>query len=512
MLERSIEALRIFEQSGTCLEKGNAVLKVARAYYYLRQFEPALRNMLRTRATGVECNIDSLVWKGARLAGAIYFETSRTDSALIYLHEAEKLLSTGKDDGELSSTYSLLADCYYHGIHDKQKGHYYAGLAEQYAIKSGNKNSMAFASIKKGAYATEEGDCKTGLACFRKAYDLYTEVNSLEGVMFAMHNIARASSECGDAKETYRIYFALRQMRDSIFKAETAGKTALFRTMYETERKEKENALLAKDNALAKLQIANEVKNRKLLLAVFIVSFIALIIIFFFAYSRYRLKKKAELEQKLASEQELRFKQVLEAEENERQRIAADLHDGVGQMMSAAKLNMAAIESEMPFTTQEQKAAYEKVMALVDESCREVRAVSHNMMPNALLKSGLASAIRTFINQIDSRIIKIDLYTEGLNERIDPSLETVLYRVVQECVNNVIKHSGANHLDISIIKDDDGISATIEDNGNGFDATDKTKFEGIGLKNITSRISYLKGTVEWDSAPGKGTVVAIHIP
>jgi signal transduction histidine kinase len=104
------------------------------------------------------------------------------------------------------------------------------------------------------------------------------------------------------------------------------------------------------------------------------------------------------------------------------------------------------------------------------------------------------------------------LYSEGLNERIDNNTESVLYRIIQESVNNVIKHSDAETLDISLIKDEDGISATIEDNGKGFDTSDKDKFTGIGIRNIQSRVEYLKGTVEWDSAPGKGTVVAIQIP
>ena len=88
----------------------------------------------------------------------------------------------------------------------------------------------------------------------------------------------------------------------------------------------------------------------------------------------------------------------------------------------------------------------------------------------------------------------------------------MLYRVIQECVNNVIKHSGANSLDISLIKDADGIAATVEDNGKGFNTKDKQKFEGIGLKNILSRVAFLKGTVDFDSSPGNGTLVAIHVP
>jgi signal transduction histidine kinase len=88
----------------------------------------------------------------------------------------------------------------------------------------------------------------------------------------------------------------------------------------------------------------------------------------------------------------------------------------------------------------------------------------------------------------------------------------VLYRVVQECVNNVIKHSGANTLDISIIKEESEITATIEDNGKGFNTSSKDNVEGIGLKNIHTRIAYLKGTVDFESSPGRGTLVAIHVP
>jgi signal transduction histidine kinase len=214
----------------------------------------------------------------------------------------------------------------------------------------------------------------------------------------------------------------------------------------------------------------------------------------------------------LMIQQQLATKAVLEAEENERQRIAKDLHDSVGQMMSAAKMNLSAFESEISFQDNEQQMAFGRIIQLVDESCKEVRNVSHNMMPNALLKSNLASAVREFIDKLDQRKLQVQLYTEGLDERLDSNIETVLYRVIQECVNNVIRHASATSMDVSLIKDQDGISATVEDNGSGFDTADKQKLNGMGLKNITTRIEYLKGTVEFDSTPGKGTVVALHVP
>jgi signal transduction histidine kinase len=216
---------------------------------------------------------------------------------------------------------------------------------------------------------------------------------------------------------------------------------------------------------------------------------------------------------KTLHEQELKATAaVMEAEENERQRIAKDLHDGVGQMMSAAKMNLSAFGNELSFKGEDQKLSFERIISLVDESCKEVRTVSHQMMPNLLLKSGLGRAVADFIDKIDRRVLKVHLHTEGLNDRLDSQIEIVVYRVLQECVNNVIKHSGASQLDISIIKDSDGISATIEDNGKGFDAINLNKDEGMGLRNMRARVEYVKGSIEFDSTPGNGTVVAIHIP
>jgi signal transduction histidine kinase len=124
------------------------------------------------------------------------------------------------------------------------------------------------------------------------------------------------------------------------------------------------------------------------------------------------------------------------------------------------------------------------------------------MMPNALLKNNLAAAIREFIDKLDQRVLKVHLYTEGLDVRLEKNMETILYRIIQECVNNVIRHSGADTLDITILKEPGELTATIEDNGKGFDTNDKEISEGIGLK----------GGIDINSTPGHGTVVALHIP
>ncbi|RYE04928.1 MAG: sensor histidine kinase, partial [Sphingobacteriales bacterium] len=205
-------------------------------------------------------------------------------------------------------------------------------------------------------------------------------------------------------------------------------------------------------------------------------------------------------------------KAVLDAEENERKRIASDLHDGVGQLFSAVKLNMNGLFDRIKIERDEDRFLAENTLALVDESCKEVRIISHRMMPNMLLRSGIASDLKSFIEKIDGDTLKVTLEATGFKDRLESNVETMLYRVIQETVANVIKHAKATRLDIALNRDAEGITATVTDNGKGFDTTQIGSFTGIGLKNIITRIEYLKGSVDYESAPDKGTTVNIWVP
>jgi signal transduction histidine kinase len=290
-------------------------------------------------------------------------------------------------------------------------------------------------------------------------------------------------------------------LQDSIFGIEKTKQIEELNTRYETEKKE---GMIHEQQS--------EIDIQKIIIGAAIALIILASLLGFTQYRRYQWKQEAKMRSAILKQQEEATKAVIEAEEGERQRIAKDLHDGVGQMMSAVKMNLSAYESNAQFKNEEEKQSFENIISLVDESCKEVRSVSHNMMPNALLKNSLASAIREFIDKLDQNKLQVHLYTEGLEERLDSNIETVLYRVIQECVNNVIKHADANTLDISVIREVNEITATIEDNGKGFDTNTEEISDGIGLKNIRTRVEYLKGTVDFDSSPGKGTLVALHVP
>jgi signal transduction histidine kinase len=343
---------------------------------------------------------------------------------------------------------------------------------------------------------TEEG-IATGLKALETA-----RTNKISAKLPMIYSALASNYEVQkDFEKAANIYKEISELKDSMYADASPKALAEMQTKYETEKQEW--IIQQQQNKLA--------RHNFILLGI---AGLALMggLLAYSQYKRHRLRQAAQMQAEIMRQQELSTKAVIEAEEEERQRIARDLHDSIGQMMSAAKMNLSAFESEVKFHSEEQKMSFEKIIRLVDDSCKEVRHVSHNMMPNALLKKSLASAIQDFVDKLDKKSLEIHFYTEGLEQRLDSNIETVFYRVIQECVNNVIKHSGATTLDISITRDSEGISATVEDNGKGFDSSDSEKFEGIGMKNIITRVGYLKGTVEFDSASGKGTAVIIHVP
>lgn len=361
--------------------------------------------------------------------------------------------------------------------------------------------AIALSYADLGFMYAEQGNNDKAINQYTQSNEIAARMNYTELLQANYKALADAAEKKGDTKTSLAYFKKHTSLKDSLYNSSKMKQIEELNAKYETAKKETQ----------LKLQQA-DLANKNIVIWAGAAGLLLLTLYSFAWYRKKQVQNKLHLQAAVMEQQNIATKAVITAEENERKRIAADLHDGVGQIMSAAKMNLSAFEDDMQFKDDQQKAAFEKVIALVDESCKEVRNVSHQMMPNALLKSGLASAVREFIDKIDARVLKVNLHTEGLSERLDSNVETVLYRVIQECVNNVIKHSGANSLDISLIKDSDGIAATIEDNGKGFAVKEKEKTEGIGLKNIRSRIQFLKGSVDFDSSPGNGTLVAIHVP
>jgi signal transduction histidine kinase len=200
---------------------------------------------------------------------------------------------------------------------------------------------------------------------------------------------------------------------------------------------------------------------------------------------------------------------ILKGEEQERSRLARDLHDGLGGMLSGIKLSLTHMAGNM--TMSEANAlSFTRALTQLDHSIGELRRVAHSMMPENLVRFGLCEVLRDYCDTLEkSARLPIRFQAFGLEERLEQSTEIILYRIVQELLNNVVRHAGATQVLVQIMHTAEHLTLTVEDNGRGFDPQSTGK--GIGLSNVLSRVNYLNGHTDIVSSPRTGTSVNIQI-
>ena len=493
------ESISILEQKGRIDKLAPVYNELAKLYRKTRDLDKAAENYRKAEDIFRKLKDTSGISMILNESGVVYEYKSDYREALRRYEGSLALAQSAGDSLGVSYALSNIA-----GINVIEKNYHLAEthLLRALRIREKLQDSFAIALTYSdlGAAMNKKGDHDKAIQYLEKSNHIAIRMNYPELQSNNYSELAEAAQNKGDFQKAYDYFLLKSYLRDSIFALEKAKQIEELRTAYETAEKEER---ISQQEETLRLQrfIFIGIAGLVLLSALLIHS----------QYRKNKLRQEAALKTELMKQQEAAARSVIEAEENERQRIARDLHDGVGQMMSAAKMNLSAFESRAHFGSEEQKKTFEKIIQLVDESCRELRTVSHVMMPNALLKNNLATAIHEFTDKLNDPRLKIHVYTSGLEERMPASVETVLYRVVQECVTNALKHSEATNLDISLVRENAEITGTIEDNGKGF-VPGTVSGDGIGLKNIVSRIEYLRGKLDVDSRPGKGTVIAFHVP
>lgn len=370
-----------------------------------------------------------------------------------------------------------------------------------------NDNYGATASLGTlGDLALEEGQYDDALSYYKEALEGARETGSLQLLRDTYEGLALAYAGVGNFKEAYAYQYDYQLLKDSILNLETNELIADLRTKYETEQKEQEI-----ENQ--KLIIEEQQRRNKLQLIVFVLSVVFIVVLAGLLYNRYKLRQQAAMERTIAEEQKLRFRAVIEAQEQERKRIAQELHDGLGQLLSTARLNVASLEDEASTFDADDSRAWGNSLELIDEAVSEVRNISHNMMPSALIRLGLVPAIREQVRKINTAgVVQVDLEVEGMNNRLAEGTEIALYRIIQEVLNNTIKHAKAERITVSLSQKNDGIHLDITDNGRGMEQTAVANSKGIGWRNIFSRVELLNGHINLRTAPGQGTSIQVQVP
>jgi PAS domain S-box-containing protein len=239
--------------------------------------------------------------------------------------------------------------------------------------------------------------------------------------------------------------------------------------------------------------------------------------LFYIRFTDITTQKNAEMD--LARQRQLHqtalLQATVEAQEKTCRRISRDLHDGLGQLLTAARFNLQAlIQQQINQLSTEAKQIIDSIQKLLEDAVHETRTLSHSLMPRLLVDFGLVPAIENLCKQLAPGLRpRINFQVHHFTQRLPAEYEIALYRIIQELLNNAIKYSQAGTIDIQIFYTMYLLTVIVEDDGIGFEISDsRLTYKGAGIANIESRIQLLGGQFTIDSAPGSGTIAVIEIP
>lgn len=322
-----------------------------------------------------------------------------------------------------------------------------------------------------------------------------------------LFDLAEIEKQSGNTEAAYRWLMQYTLVSDSIYARQTKTEIAALEARFRTAEKEKQIGNLEHEKKI-------NARDRKFQLLLLLAVIAVLSLIAMLAIMRLQHRKKMAVRREAAYQDELERKEkekqlsnytaLMEGQEQERRRMARDLHDGLGCSLSAIKLGLSRIPAE----SDQQERSLQQVTNQLDASIRELRWISRNMMPEALLSLGLSDALKDLCSSVMSSQLRLVYNAYNIDPALPLSTQTMIYRMIQEIISNAVKHAGASVLLLQCSQEEDSFFITVEDNGKGFDIDHQS--EGIGLKNIRNRVDYFNGNLNIESSR-EGTIINIEL-
>lgn len=430
-----------------------------------KKFNEAYRSFIKADSITKTLNNTRLNYFAQRNFGTYYFETKDYNKAIFHYQKALPFINEINDN-------------YY-------KNDLILELGNSYAFNKDYSNALIYLNEALKVSETE------------KTIEIQVKAHSqLARVYEALNN-------------TNLAYFHLKQntkLKDSLLNETHLKQINLLEKQYQSEKKDKE---IAENKSILEHNQLELAKNKNNFVLALVSGIILLLILFglWLFYSQSQKLKNIEIS-KLEQERDItKLQALIEGEEKERIRLAQDLHDGINGDLSSIKFHLSSIDFNS--LSAENKSLFNKTIDMIDYSCDQVRNISHNLSPTAINDFGLINSVKNYCSKLEQfHAMTINFQHFGNDIKLPKNIETVIYRIIQELVNNIIKHAEASEALVQINSHDDNLFITVEDNGKGFDFSKQKT--GIGLKNIASRIAFLNATLEEEHNPN-GTTFNINI-
>lgn len=487
------KALGIRKNVGDLIKISNSKLNLGNLYYQTEKFHLAKKYLTESLSDLLKTDADDVVFiKRYNSLGSLYKDLGKPDSALLFLKKALYIL----EKNELT-TSSEAKDVY----------------------------------LNLGIVYQEQSELNRSLTFLKKAVTIQKETNDFSGLSLSYHNIGityELNNKYSEAEKYYSLSMTLANILDDI---EAKRDISLSKAKLFTKEKLQDSSLyyfdqyrflndkfneiiqektiLELDTKYRTKEKENELKKAEEREYIYLIGAIISLLILFFLIRNYRQKqriallqvdvKNNEINELLNQQETASYAAMLEGQDQERLRIARELHDRLGSTLATIKLGLQ--NEDLPQAQQQ--------VALVNTAISEVRTISHDLSGGNIEQYGLAAALTELKHTLDrSGKITLNLFMEAVN--IQASLHVTIYRIVQELVSNTLKHAEASEITLQLSTVDEQLNLIYEDNGKGFDLAHYQP--GMGIMNIRHRIEKWHGLLEIDAQPNRGTIVILTVP
>jgi signal transduction histidine kinase len=504
-LQNQIEALKIYRQLNKDKWIGYTLNNLAIIHQNLGDYEKALEY----HQEGLEYRIRLNDTEGEATSygnmANLYALIHDTVRSISYYEKAIAISRELKKEDLISGNLSNIGNIFLaRKEYSKALGLYQESLRIRERI--GDSKGISSTLSRIGTVYVETQDYKKANEALQRSLKIAQRISVPEEKLGALIALAKLKSLTHQTDSSFILMNRYIALKDSLYDTRLKQQIVDVQTQYETDKLEQDLNLIKKDKEFTEIKLQQ--RKTEIWLLIFVIISITGAGIFLFY--RHQQKQKAAVIAERILVQEARINAVFQAQEEERRRIAKELHDGIGQTINAIKMNYTGLAEKID--QPELARDFKKVEKMLENAGSEVRNISHQMIPRELEQFGLIPAVEGMLAlYFEKTPLEVQFEHTGFTERVEQKIELVLFRVLQELVSNVVKHSRANILNVQLIRFNTHVVLNVTDDGIGFNV-DSMEKSGIGLLNMASRIEAINGHLHFDSDPGKGTTVTIRTP
>ena len=551
----SIRANDLFKAAGDSLNLISSNSNVGRSHQLLGQFDSAIVYLYKSVAIIESYQPEPLMTKiYLRLTGntynnlgVTYMEHGDNQKSLQFYNKAMELKRQLGDPIEVGNMYINLGGIMF-GQNNLIAARSYLDSASENYSKASYINGLLLCKSNSAAVSNEVGEydraityAREGVMLAKEIQDKYNQSlnyyhlgtaysnkgipalyntfmdssmvkareiksrNMISEILNSQYEFASARGEYQRALDFRNQYFAV---KDSMFQERKSKDIVEMETQYKTREKDREIAFLNQENELKEASLE---RNTFLIVGLLILLGLVIVVFNFLRYRAVQRAKSVLQEQKIRM-REAQIKAVIDSQEQERKRFATDLHDGMGQLISALQLNIQSM-SQLNGDLSKRDELYANSTHLLKDVHKEIRNIAFNLMPQTLMNEGLVAAVQELIKRINSaNQLQVKLSVLDVSQRLGEVAEVSLYRIIQEFLSNIMKYSQASQVYLGLTQHEDELVLTIEDDGIGYDLSKFMNSEGNGWRNINTRLNLIKGELEVDTQEGrKGSSILITI-